>query len=113
MSDKPLTLPPQLAAYLGEYLPVEDATLVTTDAPQAPAAPAKLDVWVSYVPRLRCFSAHREGIGTIRAGSLPELLSKLAEAMPGAAFGLHLSRVARREIGRRKNGGGPMAAGWH
>jgi len=48
----------------------------------------------------------------MRAGSLPELLSKIAEALPGAEFTLHLSKVARAEVARRKNGG-PMAAGWY
>ena len=74
----PHELPPDLARYLSQYMDpaaVAAAELVTTNN-------AELDVWVSYLPNLRSFSAHREGLKTIRAASLAELLTKIAEAMP-------------------------------
>jgi hypothetical protein len=58
--------------------------------------------YVSYVPRLRSWSA-RDG-QEITAPSLPELRALLAEAHGGAAVRLHLSRGARAELLRRKTG---------
>jgi hypothetical protein len=105
-------LPPDLVQYLSQHMPVEDvlgAELVTTDAPKPPTT--KMVVDVSYVPRLRSFSAHKEGLGEIRASSMLDLLAKLAELWPDVEFSLVLSRVARAECLRRKNGV-PQAEGW-
>jgi hypothetical protein len=73
----------------------------------------KATVFVSYVPALRSFSAHKEGMGEIGASSMPELLAKLTKLWPRVEFTLHLSKVARAEVQRRKNGGGPLAPGWY
>ena len=105
--EKTVQLPPDLARVLSE---LGAATLVTT-SPQP--ATTKMAVYVSYVPRLRCFSAHRDGLGEIRASSMPELLEKLATKWPHVQFELHLSKVARTECLRRKNGGGPMPPQWY
>jgi hypothetical protein len=100
-------LPPEMMQFFSAYAnpaDLQDARLVTT-------APAKMDVWVSYVPRLRCFSAHREGLGEMRANSLPELLAKIAEKQPDAEIALHLTNVARAEVAARRRGV-PRADGW-
>jgi len=99
-------LPPEMAQFFSAYIEPEalaEAQLVETNEP--------LDIWVSYVPRLRCFSAHREGIGTMQAGLLPELLTKIAEAMPEANLRFHLSKVARAEVAARRRRI-PRADGW-
>ena len=80
---------------------VSAATLVTT-SPQP--ATTKMTVYVSYVPRLRSFSAHREGLGEIRASSMRELLGRLTELWPDVEFTLVLSKVARAEIAARRKG---------
>src|SRR5690349_20848712 len=106
-------LPPDLVQYLSQHMPVEDvlgAELVTTDAPKPPTT--KMTVYVSYVPRLRSFSAHRDGLGEIRAPSMPELLEKLARLFPGVEFSLVLSKVARAEVAARRKGV-PRAEGRH
>jgi len=102
MNDTPVSLPPGVLGELGA------ATLVTT-SPQP--ATTEMTVYVSYVPRLRSFSAHREGLGEVRASSMPELLAKLAGLWPDVEFALILSKVARAEILARRNGV-PRADGW-
>ena len=73
MSNQPLQLPPQLAAVLGEL-----GTPTLSDAPSSdPWMANKATVFVSYIPALRSFSAHKEGMGEVRASSIPELLAKL------------------------------------
>jgi hypothetical protein len=113
MSDsKPLALPPDLAGILSQYMDPADvgaATLVTT-SPQ-PRSSTKMTVYVSYVPRLRSFSAHKEGLGEVRASSMPDLLAKLAELWPDVEFTLVLSKVARAEFAARRKGV-PRAEGW-
>jgi len=114
MTEKPLALPPELAAVLGELgePTLVDATNVgrpTSDPWQS----SKTAVFVSYIPRLRCFSAHKDGLGEIRTSSMPELLAKLTRLLPKKEFRLVLSKVARAEVARRKNGGGPMPPGWY
>jgi hypothetical protein len=69
-------------------------------------------VFVSYVPRLRRFSAHHVDLGEVHASSLPELRALLAERCGGAEIRLALSKVARAELLRRRTGG-PVAVGWH
>jgi hypothetical protein len=101
-------LPPEMAEFFSAYMEpaaLHKAQLVET------TAPAKIDVWVSYVPRLRCFSAHREGLGEVRANSLPELLAKIAEKQPDAEIALYLTKVARAEVAARRRGV-PRADGW-
>jgi hypothetical protein len=115
---KRASLPPEMVQFFSAYMnpaDLHDAQLVETSDDNkphtAPPRRAPLDIWVSYVPRLRCFSAHREGIGTMQASSLRELLAKIAEAMPEAEIKLHLSKVARNEASRRR--GTPVApVGW-
>jgi len=95
-------LPPDLAHYLSQYMDPNDvcaAELVTTDAQDNTP---DITVYVSYIPRLRSFSAHRLGLGEVNASSLSELCSKLAELQPGVEIKLHLSKVARAEIARRR-----------
>jgi hypothetical protein len=107
-------LPPEMMEYFSAYMnPADllDAQLVTTSDTREHTAPAKLDVWVSYIPRLRCFSAHREALGEIRASSLSELCTKIAEAQPGVEIALHLSKVAKAEVAARRRGV-PQAVGW-
>jgi hypothetical protein len=70
----------------------------------------KMIVFVSYVPRLKRFSAHRTGLDTVTAPSVPELRARLAEVCGGAAVRLRLSKVARAEVARRR--GEPVAVGW-
>jgi hypothetical protein len=109
MTKRDLALPPEMKEFFSAYMDptdLQDAHLVDEPAPP----PTKIDVWVSYVPRLRCFSAHREGMGTMQANSLRELCAKIAEALPGAR--IHLSRVAKREVVARRKGVRP-AEGWH
>jgi hypothetical protein len=67
-------------------------------------------VFVSFVPRLKRFSAHRAGLDIVTAASLPELRALLAEMTEGTEVTLHLSKVARAEVARRK--GTPIAVGW-
>jgi hypothetical protein len=135
MADTPIDLPPDLAGILSQYLKPEDissATLVDTPNNAAPsgrdirsAQPAepctlrrdarpftKMTIYVSYIPSLRCFSGHREGLGEIRAASMPELLSQLETKFVNVDFTLVLSKVARAEVARRKVGG-PMPRGWY
>jgi hypothetical protein len=69
-------------------------------------------VWVSYVPRQRRWTAHRDGLPELAASSLSELRALLAEAHGGAAVRLHLSKAARAELARLRNGGQPVAVGW-
>jgi hypothetical protein len=105
-------LPPDLVQYLSQHMPVEDvlgAELVTTDAPKLPTTRMVVDV--SYVPRLRSFSAHKEGLGKVRTSSMPDLLAKLAELWPDVEFSLVLSKVARAEFAARRKGV-PRAEGW-
>jgi hypothetical protein len=115
MSDsKPLQLPTDLANYLSQYLKPEDvaaATLVETPR-VAPSHPRHATVYISYIPRLRCFSAHRDGLGEVRPASMPELLQKLAAIFKGKEFSLVLSRVAKAEVAARRKGV-PRAEGWH
>jgi hypothetical protein len=68
-------------------------------------------IFVSYVPRTRCWSAHCAGLDTVTAPSLPELRALLAEACGDAAVRLHVSRAARAEVLRRRNGA-PVEIGW-
>jgi hypothetical protein len=99
MSDsKPLALPPDLARVLGE---LGAATLVTT-SPQPTTT--RMTVSVSYIQRLRSFSAYKEGLGEIRASSMPELLGKLAAKWPHVQFTLILSKLARAEVSARRKG---------
>jgi len=106
-----LSLPAELAAVLGE---LGEPTLSDTGRPDSdPWMANKATVYVSYIPHLRSFSAHKEGMGEVRANSMPELLAKLTRLWPEVEFHLVLSRVARAEVARRKNGGGPMPAGWY
>jgi hypothetical protein len=51
---------------------------------------------VSYVPRLKRFSAHHAGLEAVTAPSLPELRTRLAEVCGGAAVRLRLARSRRR-----------------
>ena len=68
-------------------------------------------VYVSYLPTPRQFTAHRDGLPGISAGSLPELRAKVAAAVPPEQkFTLSLSRAARAEMARRR--GVPVQAGW-
>jgi hypothetical protein len=67
-------------------------------------------VYVSYLPPRREFTAHREGLPSLSASTLPELRSLVAEACPEAKVVLSLSRAARAEMARRK--GGPVEIGW-
>jgi hypothetical protein len=67
-------------------------------------------VYVSYLPPRRQFMAHREGLPSLSASSLPELRARVAEACPEAKVVLSLSRAARAEIARRK--GEPVEIGW-
>jgi hypothetical protein len=67
-------------------------------------------VYVSYLPPRRQFTAHREGLPEISAGSLPELRSLVAEACPAAKVVLSLSRAARAEVARRN--GASVDMGW-
>ena len=67
-------------------------------------------VYVSYLPPRRQFTAHREGLPSLSASSLPELRSLVAEACPEAKVVLSLSRAARAEVARRK--GVQMQMGW-
>jgi hypothetical protein len=106
MTEKPVALPTDLARLLGELGP---ATFV---APSPQPATTQMDIYVSYVPRLRSFSAHRQGLNEVRASSLPELLGRLAELWPDVQFTLHMSKVARAEVAARRNGT-PRAEGWH
>lgn len=70
-------------------------------------------VWVSYVPRQRRWTAHREEMPEVTAASLPELRAALrAEVGGGPVIRLALSKVARAELLRRRTGG-PMAVGWY
>jgi hypothetical protein len=119
MADTPISLPPDLAGILSQYLKPEDvatATLVETPnaapsqgrisqsarPPETRTKPfAKMTVFVSYIPSLRCFSGHKEGLGEIRAASMPELLSKLETKFPNVTFALVLSKVAKSEVARR------------
>ena len=92
----PLNLPPELVAMLSQYIDQADPTV------------PRVTIYVSYIPQKRTFSAHKEGLCQVRAASLSELCKKIAEALPEAEFSLHLSKVARAEVARRKTGG-PMA----
>jgi hypothetical protein len=67
-------------------------------------------VYVSYLPPRRQFTAHREGLPSLSAGSLPELRARVAEACPEAKVVLSLSRAARAEVARRN--GAPVEMGW-
>jgi hypothetical protein len=67
-------------------------------------------VYVSYLPPLRQFTAHREGLPCLSASTLPELRSLVAEACPEAKVVLSLSRAARVEVARRK--GEALQVGW-
>jgi hypothetical protein len=67
-------------------------------------------VFVSYVPRLKRFSAHHTELNTVTAPSLPELRARLAAVTGGAAVRLHLPKVAQAEIARSR--GEPVAVGW-
>ena len=69
-----------------------------------------LVVYVSYLSPRRQFTAHREGLPSLSASTLPELRSLVAEAYPEAKVVLSLSRAARAEIARRK--GEPVEIGW-
>jgi hypothetical protein len=118
MTKRDLALPPVMVEFFSAYM--DPADLLNTqlletsedrDTKREATAPTKLDVWVSFVPRLRCFSTHREGIGEIRASSLRELQAKIAELLPEAEIKLHLSKVARSEVAARRRGV-PRASGW-
>jgi hypothetical protein len=78
--------PPELAEFFSAYN-LHDAQLVTTSDERE-----RLDVWVSYIPQLRCFCAHQKAIGEVRANSLGELAAKIAETLPEAEIHLHLSK---------------------
>ena len=97
-----------LARVLGEL-----GTATLTDAPPAsdPWRPNKVTVYVSYVPQLRSFSAHREGLGEIRASSMRGLLARLTELWPEVELTLVLSKVAQAEVAARRKGV-PRAEGW-
>jgi len=81
MSDgKPLQLPPALASLLGPEAAAA-ATLVDTptETRVAPEDPRHSKaVYISYIPSLKAFSAHKDGLGEVRAASMPELLGKLS-----------------------------------
>jgi len=81
-------MPPELVALLSQHMDPADvaaAELVTTDAPK----PARRfrnpfnTLYISYVPQLKSFSAHKHGIPEIRASSLPALLARIEELWPG------------------------------
>ena len=68
-------------------------------------------VYVSYIPPSRLFTAHREGLPSLSAGSLPELRARVAAAVPPEQkFTLSLSRAARAEVARRRSE--PVQVGW-
>jgi hypothetical protein len=108
------SLPPELLQHFQAYLEPTDLDNVVLVEPsdEAPLRPAKIDVWISFVPRLKMFLARRENLPDIRASSIPELHAKLTEALGGAEIVLHLSKVARAEVVARKRGV-PRAEGWH
>jgi hypothetical protein len=69
-------------------------------------------VWVSYIPARRIFQARNATLRAITAGSLHELREKLALACPNTKIAFSLSRAARAEVVRRRNGGTPVSVGW-
>jgi len=107
-SAKPqLAMPPELMSYLCSHMNPADvlaATLVTTDTvpettrpdtflPRGEKTTRPLDVWISYIPRRRSWTAHRDGLPEIAAPSLPELRALLAEACGGASAALSWSSI--------------------
>src|SRR5262249_46642062 len=115
---KPVDLPPALASLLG---PEAAAAAMLVDKPsegRTETLDAREDprqsraVYISYVPRLRAFSAHRDGLGEVRAADMQELLSKLTAIFKDAPFHLCLSKVAKAEVAARRKGV-PRAEGWH
>jgi hypothetical protein len=69
-------------------------------------------VWISYVPRQRRWTAHRQGLPELAAPSLPALRAALREEVGGGEeIRLVLSKVARAEIFKQR--GTPVAVGWH
>jgi hypothetical protein len=107
----PFSLPIELTRYLSQYMKLTDvlaAQLITPNDKRE-----RIDVWISYVPRLKSFTAHRDGLdGEIRASSLSDLCTKIAAMWPEAEIMLHLSKVARAEDTARRRGT-PRAEGWH
>jgi hypothetical protein len=100
---------PDLSSELTNFLSQHQlaATKVVTDA-AAPKPtrthPHRITMYVSFIPALKCFSAHREGMKEVRAASVPELLARLAELVPSVEFDLVLSKLARAEVVARKTG---------
>ena len=103
----------ELTNFLSQHLSPEElaATKVVTDAP-ARIHPHRITVYISYVQHRRLFVAHREGLAEVRAASIHELMARLTEQFPGVEFDLHLSKLARAEVARRKTGG-PLAPMWY
>jgi hypothetical protein len=69
-------------------------------------------VYVSFIPARRLWQARNENLRAITAGSLHELRTKLAAACPNTKIAFALSRAARAEMARRRNGGAPVQVGW-
>jgi hypothetical protein len=73
-----------------------------------------INIFISYIPSRRIFTARRAGVPRIgSAPSLPELRTALTQACPqNVKLAFSLSRAARAEVARRRNGGVPVNLGW-
>src|ERR1700752_300181 len=94
----------ELTNFLSQHLSPEElaATKVVTNAPAPKPArthPHRITMYVSYVPALKCFSAHREDMKSVRAASVPELLARLAELVPSVEFDLVFQARSGRGLG--------------